>query len=112
MQKAVHDHRAHDFLEFLYSLAVVALALLGMGGIVYHTLAPDGWIQPWLARLWANHPGMAILVLVGVVTMAMTSRSKVDRGAAFKGRGDAPLYVVVALGTLFFGARWVLNGAM
>lgn len=111
MQKAVHAHRAHDFLEFLYSLAVVALALLGMGGFVYHTLAPGGWFEPWLARVWANHPGMAILVLIGVATMAVASRSKVDGGASFRGRSDAPLYVFVALGT-FFGARWVLNGGM
>ena len=111
MQRVVHAHRAHDFLEFLSSLAVVALALLGMGGIVYHTLAPGGWIQPWLARLWANHPGMVILVLVGILTMAVASRSKVRRGPAFNGRGDAALYLFVALGALF-GARWILNGAV
>ena len=111
MLKAVHAHRAQDFLEFVSSLAMVALALLGMGGIVYHTLAPGGWIQPWLARLWDSHPWMAILVLVGVVTMAAASRSKVNGGPTFKGRTDAPLYLFVALGT-FFCARWILSGAV
>jgi len=111
MLRAVHAHRAHDFLEFASSLAVVALALLGMGGVVYHILAPNGWLHPWLARLWADHPGMTALVLIGVATMAVASRSKVQGRPVFNGRSDAPLYVFVALGT-FFVARWILSGAM
>ena len=111
MQKASYAHRAHDFLEFLYSLAVVALALLGMGGVAYHVLAPGSAIRAWLAGLWGNHPGMVILVLVGFITMAAASLARTDRRSMFRGQTDIPLYLFVALGT-FFGARWLLSGAM
>ena len=111
MLRAAYAHRAHDFFEFASSLAVVVLALLGMGGVVYHALAPSGWLHPWLARLWTNHPGMTALVVLAVATMAVASRSKVQGRPAFHGRSDAPLYLFVALGS-FFVARWILNGAM
>ena len=111
MQRTLQGHRAHEFVEFLYSVAVVALALLGMGGVVYHILAPEGAIHPWLAGLWNSHPTMVTLVLVGFLTMVAASRSKPSRSSAFLGRTDLPLYVFVGLGTLFV-ARWLLNGAL
>ena len=30
------------------------LGLLGMVGIVYHALAPEGWFSGWLDHLWSN----------------------------------------------------------
>ncbi len=42
MEKIVSGSRIHDAVGFLYSLALAGLGLLGMIGIVYHALAPEG----------------------------------------------------------------------
>jgi hypothetical protein len=97
----------NDAFEFGCSLFLVALALLGMTGLIYHTLSPDGLIGPWIARLWASHPAFTSLVAVGVVTMILAARGNGHRVSS----SDLPLYFFVALGT-FFAARWLVNGML
>ena len=110
MQKTLHNSRLNDLVTFLCSLGIVALALLGMGGIVYHALAPDGLIQLWLGRLWVTHPGLGVLVVVGVITVVLTARTPATGYRNLKGSSDVPLYVFVAIGT-FFAVRWLWQGA-
>lgn len=111
MQKTLRQRSLNDLLELVSGLALVALALLGMGGVIYHTLSPVGLIGPWLGRLWTNHPGFASLVLIGLVTTALAARSQTTYYRGPRHSSDLPLYVFVALGTLF-AARWVVNGML
>ena len=103
--------RARNLSDFVFSLVLVAFALLGMTGVIYHTLAPDGLVGPWLSRLWLNHPVFTLLVLVGVVAMALTARSQAIFARRVPGNGDRPLYVFVALGT-FFAVKWIVSGML
>ncbi len=110
MEKTLRSMSLSDVAGFLYSLLLVALALMGITGVLYHTLAPNGSIGGWAGRVWAAHPVFATLVIVGLVAMAFTARSQtgpLQRVA----RGDLPLYLFVALGT-FFAARWVVSAAL
>jgi hypothetical protein len=105
MQKTLRGKGLNDVFEFACSLFLVALALLGMTGLIYHALSPDGLIGPWVARLWSSHPGFTSLVAVGLATMILAARGNGHRVSS----SDLPLYFFVALGT-FFAARWLVNG--
>jgi len=111
MQKTLRGTHISDVAGFLYSLTLVALALMGIAGVVYHALVPGGAIHAWALRLWSDHPGFLTLVAAGLVVMALTSRSQGRISRRTAGRGDLPLYFLVALGTLF-ALHWLVSGAL
>ncbi len=111
MERTLRARNLSDAGGFVFSLVLVALALLGITGATYHVLAPDGLAGPWLARLWASHPISTILVLVGLVAMALTARSQAIFRRHAPGGGDRALYVFVALGT-FFAVKWLVSGML
>jgi len=104
MEKIVSGGRIHDALGFLYSLTLAGLGLLGMVGIVYHALAPEGWFSGWLGRLWNRHPVFACLVLIGLLVTALAARNQVSRQRFERGGSEAPFYFFVAVGTFFAGS--------
>ena len=111
MEKIVSGSRLHGVLDFLHSLTLAALGLLGMTGIVYHALAPGGWFAGWLGRLWSQHPGFASLVLIGLLTMGLAARNQVSRQRFAQGGTEVPLYIFVAFGTVFAG-RMLVYGTL
>lgn len=111
MEKTLRGMSLSDIAGFVYSLVLVALALMGMTGVLYHALAPNGSLGAWAGRLWAAHPIFASLVIVGLVAMALTARSQQVPYQRATGRSNLPLYIFVALGT-FFAARCVVSGAL
>jgi hypothetical protein len=90
-----------------YSFGIIGLSLMGMTGVTYHALAPQGVLSPWILSLWARHPFFATLVLIGLVAMVLAARTG-ELGIRAS-RSDFPLYVFVALGTLFAGRLLVLG---
>jgi hypothetical protein len=76
MQSIGSGRSLHDLGEFLYSIVLMGLALVGMGGVVYHCIAPAGVFAPWLGRLWDKHPVFALLVSMGLVAMVLAARGK------------------------------------
>jgi hypothetical protein len=111
MQSIGSGRSLHDLGEFLYSIVLMGLALVGMGGVVYHCIAPAGVFAPWLGRLWNNHPGFALLVSMGLVAMALAARGNAMTLRPTIGSNDVPLYIFVALGT-FFASRLLVNGTL
>jgi hypothetical protein len=99
----------HELGEFLYSVVLVCLAFIGMGGVVYHCIAPVGVFAPWLGRLWDRHPGFALLVSTGLVVMVLAARGNAMTLRPRTGSNDIPLYFFVALGT-FFAMRLMFIG--
>lgn len=111
MQKTLRGRRVNELIESLCSLILVVLALLGMTGVAFHVLSPDGMIGPWIAHLWLNHPVYGSLVLIGLVTMGLTARGQAVSHRRNSGNSDLSFYVFVALGT-FFAARWFMTGTL
>jgi hypothetical protein len=112
MEKTLTARNLSDVGGFVVSLALVGLALVGMSGVIYHILAPDGLVGPWLGHLWASHPISTVLVIVGLAVMGLTVRSRPSLGRRSTwGGSDSPLYVFIALGT-FFAVKWLLNGML
>jgi hypothetical protein len=111
MEKTLRGASLSDAAGFVYSLALVALALMGMAGLLYHTLTPNGSIGSWAGRLWTSHPVFTTLVLVGLIAMALTARSPRLSHQGVMGRSNVPLYIFVAFG-MFFAARWLVSGTL
>jgi hypothetical protein len=111
MQSIGSGRSLHDLGEFLYSIVLMGLALVGMGGVVYHCIAPAGVFAPWLGRLWSKHPGFALLVSMGLVAMVLAARGNAMTLRPTTGSNDVPLYIFVALGT-FFASRLLVNGTL
>ena len=100
-----------DLASFVYSVALMSFALVGMGGVVYHCLAPAGIFAPWLGRIWDEHPIFALLVSIALVVMVLAARGQVTSLRPARGSNDLPLYVFVTLGT-FFALRLVVYGML
>ena len=111
MEKITRSTSLNGIGGFFQSLVLVALALVGIAGVLYHALAPKGSLGVWAGRLWTAHPIFASLVIVGLIVMALTARSQHTRYQRATGHSDLPLYLFVALGT-FFAARLVTSGAL
>lgn len=111
MEKIVSGRRIHDALGFLYSVSLAGLGLMGMTGLVYHALAPEGWFSGWLGRLWSQHPAFALLVLIGLLTTALAARNQIGQQRFEHGGSELPFYFFVALGT-FFAGRALIFGTL
>jgi hypothetical protein len=111
----MHSHSnggsLQDLASFVYSVALMSFALVGMGGVVYHCLAPAGIFAPWLGRMWAGNPVFTLLVSIGLVVMVLAARGQITSLRPTPGSNDIPLYVFVTLGT-FFASRLVVNGIL
>jgi hypothetical protein len=101
----------HELGEFFYSVVLLCLAFIGMGGVVYHCIAPMGVFAPWLGRLWDQHPAFALLVSTGLVVMVLAARGNTMMLRPRIGSNDIPLYIFVSLGT-FFAFRLIFIGIL
>jgi len=92
------------FFQALAGFAIAALVMLGVGGTVYHLLAPGGWLAQLFGRNLAG--GMAALlafVVIGTcfwLTRELTSAKQKNRYSelliyAFAGAGA--LYAIELL---------------
>jgi hypothetical protein len=111
MEKSLQGKSLGDIAGFLYSLALVALALIGMIGVLYHAFAPNGSLGGWVGHIGASNPVFASLVIIGLAAVALTVRSQRFPYRRTMGHSDFPLYVFVIFGT-FFATRWIVNGAL
>ena len=99
-------------LEDAVAVAVVGLVVMGVGGLVYKLLNPDGWLTDWLGRLWNKSPGLVWLVgFVGAVAI-IAAKHFYDRDPpGNRVRGNLLVYAFMALG-LFFFFKLVVTGTL
>ena len=89
---------------------ILCLMVVGVGGILYHTIGAGGWIERLLGDMFGLGPTTAIAILVGVVFAGWLIRRWLiasQRNALFN---DFLMYGMVALGLLFLG-RWLIGGS-
>jgi hypothetical protein len=97
--------------EDAFALAVVGFTLLGVGGVAYKALRPDGWISTVLARLWDKSPGLVWLAGFAVATITLVAKHYYDRDPHLGKRGNIVAYTFIALG-LFFFFKLVITGSL
>src|SRR5262245_32186815 len=101
-------------LDFVESLVVVALVMTGLGGIFYHLLREDGWMEKIFGSTWdftVRYPLIAVpLVIGGLVLGKMWRDDRVAHGKQSSKAGTAMLYLILAAGVYFVG-HFFLNGS-
>lgn len=89
---------------------ILVLMIIGVGGIIYHAVGKDGWIERFTGGVFGQSIGTALVVLVGLVVAGWLTRRWLiasQRHALFN---DFLMYGMVALGVIFLG-RWLLQGS-
>jgi hypothetical protein len=98
-------------LDDAVALAVVGFAMLGIGGVVYKALSPDGWVSTALTSLWDTSPGLLWLAAFSVAAVTLVVKHHYDRDPRLSSRGNLLAYAFVALG-LFFFFRLLVTGTL
>jgi len=89
---------------------ILALMIVGVGGVIYHAVRKDGWIDHFMGGVVDHSVGTVIVVLIGLVLAGWLTRRWLiasQRNALFN---DFLMYGIVALGVIFLG-RWLLHGS-
>ena len=112
MDKILRTDRGGDDLpDFLYSLLLVMLAVVGMTGLLYHVLAPGGAIAGVLGRMFSGYPVLSFLVLVGLLAMFFAARTQIGMRQRNQEGNEVTLYFFVAIG-MFFAGRLLVYGRL
>jgi hypothetical protein len=98
-------------LEDAVALGVVGFALLGVGGVAYKALSPDGWLAKAIDRLWDKSPGLLWLVAFSIAAVTLAVKHHFDRDPRLTSRGNVLAYAFVALG-LFFFFKLLITGSL
>jgi hypothetical protein len=99
-------------LEDSLAVAVVGLVVLGVGGLVYKLLSPQGWLTGWLGELWNSSPGLVWLVAFGGAIAVILGKHFYDRNPHGRSnRGNLIVYGFLALG-LFFFFKLIVSGSL
>jgi hypothetical protein len=112
--KSTPRRRAGLFAD-LQSVAVhgivIALMAIGVGGFLYKSLRPGGWLSGLTNGLvaggsWSVFFGIGALIGVGLVV-----RQWLDAPESTGTRGDLVLYAAMGLG-VFFTFELIVNGSL
>jgi hypothetical protein len=85
---------------------ILCLMVVGVGGIIYHAIGRDGWIEHFISGMLSQGITTALVILAGVAYAGWLVRRwliATQRNALFN---DMLMYGMVALG-LFFVGRWM-----
>jgi hypothetical protein len=88
---------------------ILCLMVVGVGGVIYHAIGRDGWIEKLLGDVLSRGISTALVVLAGLVYAGWLIRRwliATQRHALFN---DFIMYGMVALGLVFIG-RWLMGG--
>ena len=98
-------------IQTLFQLLLLCLLILGLGGLVYKAVRPDGWLESTLGRIWDSYPVLAILGALALLIGGAWLPRKLERLPLFGRGGDWLVYGCLAVG-LFFALRLIATGAL
>lgn len=106
-----HDSWFGGWFEDAFSVALLALAILGFVGGLYKALQPTGWIGASLGGATARSPVVLWTTGFGCALMVLLSKWWMDHTARDKHGGDLLIYAFMALG-LFFLVKLAATGSL
>lgn len=95
----------------LFHVLLFSLLVLGLGGLVYKTLRPEGWIETTLGQIWSHNPTMAIMTALAALVAGLWAKRLFEHLPMFGKRGDMLVYGCLALG-LFFAFKLAVTGSL
>jgi hypothetical protein len=98
-------------IQTLFQLLLLCLLILGLGGLVYKAVGPEGWLESTLGRVWEAHPTYAILGALALLIGGAWLQRRLEQLPLFGRGGDWLVYGCLAFG-LFFAVRLIATGAI
>ena len=100
-----------DLRSLLVHGFVLLLMLIGIGGLLYKSLRPGGWLSRFAGGLM-DASGWASLFGIGVLLgFSLLVREWLDDPGRSGSRGDVLLYAAMGLG-VFFAFELLVNGTL
>jgi len=89
-----------------FQLLLLFLLILGIGGIAFEGVSPNGWLLSLFASAWDRGPMYLFFTILGVLAGATWLHKVMHRSPAVaSGTGDAIAAGFIAMG-IFFCARF------
>lgn len=95
------DKRPDNLLSTLAAIGRIGLMLIGLTGIAVEIFRDDGWLKQLLGKIFDSSMGF-VYVGVGIAVIYFLNRWMATAdGKASSGKGDLPLYIMMAIGAFF-----------
>jgi hypothetical protein len=98
-------------VQTLFHLLLFSLLALGIGGLIYKAVRPEGWIGNTVAQLWSQHPVATLVACAAALGAGAFGTRLFERLPLFGKRGDMLVYCCLALG-LFFAFKLIVTGGL
>ena len=110
-----HPRRRSGIFADLQSLMVhgivMALMAIGVGGFLYKSLRPEGWLAGLTHDLATSGAWSILFALGALIGVGLMVRGWLDRPESKGTRGDLLLYAALGLG-VFFTFELIVNGSL
>jgi hypothetical protein len=102
----------HEAVYTILQLLLLALVLLGIGGVAFSALSAEGWLLEALRGAWRHNPIFALLVIgAAVLGGSWLKRVVEQRLERVDYIGDMLIYGWIVLGA-YFSARLIITGSL
>ena len=88
---------------------ILCLMIVGVGGVIYHAIGREGWIERFMSGVLSQGISTAVVVLIGVVYAGWLIRRWLIATQRHALLNDFLMYGMVALGLVFI-TRWLMSG--
>lgn len=95
------EKKSDSLLSTLAAVGRIGLMLIGLVGIAVEIFRDNGWLKQLLNKIFESSMGF-VYVGVGIAVIYFLNRWMATAdGKASSGKGDLPLYVMMAIGAFF-----------
>lgn len=100
---------AHGFLQLILDLILFALMLLGVVGVVFKFIMPEGWLAEGWDLMWKKNPGYAFFFFLAAVIAFVLGKRWLDTLNLSARPGNFIAYAWALLG-VYFAVKLALHG--
>lgn len=101
----------HGFLQLILDLVLFAFMLLGVGGVVFKFIMPEGWMAEGWDLIWKKNPGYAFFFFLAAVIAFVLGKSWLDNLNLQARPGNFIAYVWALLG-MYFAVKLGIYGSL
>lgn len=102
--------QAKNLVQTIVDFFFFCLMVVGVGGVMFKFLAPDGWLGSLTDGLMKMGVGHALITAVGALVALLLAKRWLDGFNMKTSLGDFIMYGWMLLG-LYFGFRYIVTGS-
>ncbi len=98
-------------IQLAKDLALFGLTLLGIGGVVFKFIMPEGWLVAFIDHVWNKNPGYTLGIAALLALAFIPAKNWFDNLSFKNSLGNLITYAWVLAG-LYFAVRLLMTGAI